>query len=258
MPELPDVEGFRRVLEGVRGRTVRDVDVRDAGVLRGVSAPRLRRRLSGRRLRRPQRHGKWLVARTDGEPVLLFHFGMTGALVRCRPDDPPHPHDRVVLDLGAEQIRFRDQRKLQGIRLGDDATVDRLLARQGPDAARIDQAGFDEVLRGRAARVKSVLMDQEALAGLGNLLSDEILWRARVHPARRARDLTGGERRRMRTEMRKVISSATRAGRVPPRDSWLTGRRDRPQPDCPRCGTRLRRDRVAGRSTVWCPDCQLR
>jgi formamidopyrimidine-DNA glycosylase len=256
MPELPDVEGFRRVLDGARGRRVRDVDVRDPGVLRGVSADRLRRRLTGRTLRRPERHGKWLVERTDGEPVLLFHFGMTGGLVRCRADTPLHPHDRVVLGLGAEQLRFRDQRKLQGIRLGDDATVEGLLAGLGPDAARVDQATFDDLLNGRAARVKTVLMDQSALAGLGNLLADEILWRARVHPARRARDLDSAERRRTLTAMRRVLRASMRAGEVPARDSWLTGHRDRPHRDCPRCGTRLRTTRIAGRTTAWCPHCQ--
>ncbi|WP_079031745.1 DNA-formamidopyrimidine glycosylase family protein [Streptomyces specialis] len=94
MPELPDVEAFRRVLaDHGRGRRVERVDVADPGVLRGVTASRLRRALTGRRLAEPERHGKWLLARTDG-PSLLLHFGMTGRPASYTPR--PQPPKRIV------------------------------------------------------------------------------------------------------------------------------------------------------------------
>ncbi|MFI2200412.1 DNA-formamidopyrimidine glycosylase family protein [Streptomyces sp. NPDC020192] len=110
MPELPDVEGFRDVLNTCgRGRRVRRVDVRDTGVLRGVTAQRLRREVEGRRLGRPWRHGKVLVVPVDDGPALVWHFGMTGELVCAGADDPPDAHDRVVLALdGERQLRYRD------------------------------------------------------------------------------------------------------------------------------------------------------
>ncbi|MFD1658070.1 Fpg/Nei family DNA glycosylase [Streptomyces caeni] len=259
MPELPDVEGFREVLRScVKGRTVHRVHVRDTGVLRGVSARRLRRALEGRRFTEPERHGKWLLARTGDGPTLMLHFGMTGGLVCCRPGDAPEAHDRVLFTVdGDRQLRYRDQRKLQGLWLADDdSDVARLLARLGPDALAVDRDGFDAVLTSRRGRVKAVLIDQSALAGLGNLLADEILWRARVWPASRAADLTEAERHRLYAQMRRTLRSAVSAGCVPPRDSWLTGHRDDPLPACPRCGAPLRRSRVAGRGTVWCPRCQ--
>ncbi|WP_308217296.1 Fpg/Nei family DNA glycosylase [Streptantibioticus silvisoli] len=257
LPELPDVEGYRRVLRGARGRTIRSVTVRDAGVLRGVSAAGLERGLRGRRFREPYRHGKWLLAPTDGEQVLAFHFGMTGALVLSRSDEPPHPYDRVVLALGDDlELRYRDQRKLKGLRLEDRASARRLVARLGPDAADLTRQDLTAVLEHRRARIKAVLLDQSAVAGLGNLLADEILWRARVHPARRASDLTSAEGDRVLAGTRRVLRTAVRDGRVPPRRSWLTGRRDRVHPDCPRCATPLRHRAVAGRSTYWCPHCQ--
>ncbi|MEU6770129.1 DNA-formamidopyrimidine glycosylase family protein [Streptomyces sp. NPDC046759] len=258
MPELPDVEGFRKVLAScAKGRVIRRVDVRDTGVLRGVSAGRLREALEGRRFTEPERHGKWLLARTGG-PTLLLHFGMTGRLLCARPADAVEAHDRVLFTLsGDRQLRYRDQRKLQGLWLADDDFgVARLLDRQGPDALSVQRQDFEAALSSRRGHIKTTLTDQSVLAGLGNLLADEILWRARLDPRVRAGDLTEAERRRLYTQMRRTLRSAVTADCVPPRDTWLTGHRDDPDPVCPRCGTRLRRFRLAGRGTVWCPRCQ--
>ncbi|MCK7625293.1 Fpg/Nei family DNA glycosylase [Streptomyces sp. RS10V-4] len=262
MPELPDVEAFREVLVScAQGRTVRRVAVRDAGVLHGVSAARLRRSLEGRAFAAPERRGKWLLAPLDdGAPTLLLHFGMTGSLVCCRPGDPLAPHDRVLFEVAADrQLRYRDQRKLQGLWLAagpDDPVLARALAHQGPDALTVDRGTFDAALGHRRGGLKSALTDQSVLAGLGNLLADEILWRARLHPTDRAGALTDPERARLYRSMRRTLRSAVRAGRVPPERTWLTGHRDDRAPACPRCGTALHRDRVAGRGTVWCPRCQ--
>ncbi|WP_309141440.1 hypothetical protein [Streptomyces composti] len=128
-------------------------------------------------------------------------------------------------------------------------------AAAGPGARR--PGGGPRRVRGSAggapSRVKAVLTDQSALAGLGTLLADEVLWRAGVTPARRASDLTEGERRRLYTGMRRALRSTVPGGRVPARDTWLTGHRDAPDPHCPRGGGPLRRSRPAGRGTVWCP-----
>ncbi|NUP42751.1 MAG: Fpg/Nei family DNA glycosylase [Streptomyces sp.] len=258
MPELPDVEGFRQVFVScAKGRVIRHVDVRDAGVLHGVSARRLREALEGRRFTGAERHGKWLLARTGG-PTLALHFGMTGLLVCARPDEEAVPHDRVLFTVGADrQLRYRDQRKLQGLWLADDeSAVERLLARQGPDALAMDRERFEAALRARRGTIKTVLIDQSVVAGLGNLLADEILWRARVRPGAHANGLTEDDRRRLYTQMRRTLRSAVPTGRVPPRDSWLTGHRDTPSPHCPRCGEPLRRSRLGGRTTVWCAKCQ--
>jgi formamidopyrimidine-DNA glycosylase len=256
MPELPDVEGFRRVAARARGRTVRSVAVRDAGVLRGVSAARLECGLRGRRIGEPYRRGKWLMVPVGADQVLAFHFGMTGGLLLRPAHEPAHPHDRVLIRLGDEELRYRDQRKLKGLRLEDRASASNLLSDLGPDAAGLTQQELDRALTGRRARVKTVLLDQSAVAGLGNLLADEILWRARVHPARPAADLDRAERGRLLAGTRRVLRTAMRDGRVPPRRAWLTGRRDRERPDCPRCGSVLRHRAVGGRSTYWCPGCQ--
>ncbi|HEX4790083.1 MAG TPA: DNA-formamidopyrimidine glycosylase family protein [Actinospica sp.] len=274
MPELPDVEGFRKILETcAKGRVIERVDVRDTGVLHGISAKGLRDALEGRRFEEPERHGKWLLARTDEQPTLMLHFGMTGRLVCAgsgnqasddQPqddpvqDDPVQAHDRVLFTLaGGRRLRYRDQRKLRGLWLAEDESeVDRLLEGQGPDALAVSREEFDSALAGRRGQIKTALTDQSVVAGLGNLLADEILWRARLRPDSRARDLSQADRRDLYTHMRHTLHAAVSAGCVPRRGSWLTGHRDERVPTCPRCGTHLRRSRVGGRGTVWCPHCQ--
>jgi formamidopyrimidine-DNA glycosylase len=257
MPELPDVEGFRAVLsEHGTGHRVERVEVADAGVLRDVSATRLDRALRGRRLAEPDRHGKWLIVRTDG-PAMLMHFGMTGSLVWAATGEDQHRHDRIIFRIDGGELRFRDMRKLQGITLAErPGDIDRVLGGLGPDAGGIGPADFARALGNGRRAVKAALIDQSVIAGLGNLLADEICWRARIHPRRPVSQLGTTERTRLHRQMMRVLGDALPAGRVPGRPGWLTGRRDARDQRCPRCGTALARDRVAGRTTVWCPHCQ--
>ncbi|WP_127933679.1 Fpg/Nei family DNA glycosylase [Nonomuraea polychroma] len=256
MPELPDVEGFRRVLSEHTGEPIRAVRVRDPGVLRGIGARQLTDALRGHRFERPWRHGKWLIAPAGG-PVLMLHFGMTGSLSWHALDAPWHRHDRVVWRFDDGELRFRDMRKLQGIRLAADETqAERMLGDLGPDAREVARERFDELLSGRRGRLKSVLTDQTFLAGLGNLLADEICWHARINPQRAVADLDETERSALYGAMRRVLRESIKAGCVPSRDTWLTGARDEPDGPCPRCGTPLSRRRMTGRTTVWCPACQ--
>ncbi|HEY3557223.1 MAG TPA: DNA-formamidopyrimidine glycosylase family protein [Kribbella sp.] len=260
MPELPDVEGFRRVLaDHAAGRPIRSVDVLDAGVLRDVAAGDLERALVGHRFRQPWRHGKNLVVPLTGsrrEPAVLLHFGMTGALYWAT-DEERHRFDRVVFGFRDGELRYEDLRKLHGLRLAPSReTVDRLLAHLGPDAAELSVTQLEDQLSGRRGQLKPALMDQSTIAGLGNLLADEILWRARIDPRRSCVQLRSGDIRRIHARMRTVLRQAVPSGRVPPRKSWLTGRRDDPSGACPRCGTTLAHARVGGRGTAWCPHCQ--
>jgi formamidopyrimidine-DNA glycosylase len=257
MPELPDVEGFRGVVaEHGTGRRITGVRVADPRVLHDVGAGELTETITGRSFGEPERHGKWLIVPLSGPPVLLLHFGMTGSMVWETDETPPHRYDRVTFVLADGELRYRDMRKLRGMWLaGDRDTADRLLAELGPDALTIDRPRFDEVT-GARRQIKATLMDQSALAGLGNLLVDEICWRARIHPRRHGDRLTDSERGELYRAMRRVLRGAIPTGRVPDRPSWLTGQRDRPHPTCPRCGTTLSHGRAAGRTTVWCPRCQ--
>lgn len=257
MPELPDVEGFRRLLaEHGASRRIEQVEVHDPAVLRNATPEEMAGALRRRRLQQPERRGKWLLAPTDNG-TLLLHFGMSGELLWVEPGAERHRHDRVTLRLEEGELRYRDQRKLQGLWLaGDPEAVAAIIGPLGPDALDLSSAELRGRLAGRRGRIKAALMDQEVIAGLGNLLVDEILWQARIHPHRQMPDLDDQEWDRLYHSQRKVLREAVRAGRVPPRPSWLTGVRDQDTPTCPRCGGPIDRLREGGRSTYFCPRCQ--
>lgn len=167
-----------------------------------------------------------------------------------------HRHDRVEFRTPGGVLRYRDMRKLTGLRLvGDEVEQRRVLGDLGPDALTVSRDELVERLRGRRGQLKSALLDQKVIAGLGNLLVDEILWQARIAPAGLAADLGREELDRLDKARRDVLRVGVRAGQVPARRSWLTGNRG-PDGRCPRHHVSPRRGSVAGRTTFWCPRCQ--
>ena len=257
MPELPDVEGFRRVLAaGAKGRPIKAVEVIDRGMLRGGSPQSLGRALEGKRFREPRRHGKWLLAPV-GEACVLMHFGMTGSLEWTGRDAERHRHDRIVFVCRGGELRYRNMRRFGGVWLvGDEEERERVTGALGPDAKELGRAEFHELIGGRRGQIKAALMDQRLLAGLGNLLADEMLWRAGLDPRAPASALGSERLDALYDALREVLRGSIRAGRVPHGRNWLTSVRDRKGPACPRCGTPLQRTTVAGRTAVWCPRCQ--
>ncbi len=257
MPELPDVEGFRReVVEHAVGRTIRRVLNDAPTILRNTDARSIDAELTDRMVTAAERHGKWLLVATD-EPVVVFHFGMTGSLRWVAPDEQPDRFGRLQCVFDGGTLRFADQRMLGGIWLvADRAEALSIAGPLGPDALEL---GLDELRRTFAARrgvVKSALLDQRVVAGLGNTLSDEVLWRSRIHPRAKAGELTDGQLRRLARTIRTTTATAARAGRIPRHRGWLAAVRSEQDPSCPRCSTALERTTVAQRTAVWCPSCQ--
>jgi formamidopyrimidine-DNA glycosylase len=259
VPELPDVEGFRRYLaRHAQGRRITRVEVPDAVIVRNRTPQALGRTLKGARFAAPRRHGKWLIAPV-GDVELLLHFGMTGELRWAGDDEGRGPHDRAIFVCEGGELRYENMRRFGGLWLAaDDGERERVTGPLGPDAADIGRDEFEALLLKRRGAVKSALMDQRLLAGVGNLLSDEVLWRARIHPATPVRNLTPRRRRALYDALRAAVGESSRYGRVPHGERWLTRVRDDRDGRCPRCGTRLRRATIAGRTAVWCPRCQRR
>jgi formamidopyrimidine-DNA glycosylase len=257
VPELPDVEGFRLELASrLPGRRIRHVEVHDPGILRNTTAQALERGLAGHRFCAPRRVGKWLILPTDG-PTLLIHSGMTGHPYYAASGAEAEQYERLVVSLDRGELRYADLRKLRGVWLvHDEDDLADVTGPLGPDALGLGLPGFRERLSGRRGRLKPTLMDQSVIAGLGNLLTDEICWRARVHPSRLVTDLDDDDLKRIHAAMTAVLRTAVRHGRVPGLPRWLTGARDEPEPRCPRCGAPLAHARVGGRTSVWCPRCQ--
>ncbi|HEX2030161.1 MAG TPA: DNA-formamidopyrimidine glycosylase family protein [Actinomycetota bacterium] len=258
MPELPDVEAYRRRLSRhARGRRVRRTVVTDPGILRNVGARALDRALQGARFEEPERHGKWLIAWTTG-PAVLIHFGMTGDLQPAAGSEGRHRHDRVIFELDRGELRYRNMRKLGGLWLAHDAgEAHQLLGALGPDALGLGRGRFVEAVGRRRGRVKAVLMDQTVVSGIGNLLADEALWRARIHPATPVHRLRPEDLAALHRALARVLrTSVERHGNVPSARGWLTAVRGRPGATCPRCRTPLARTVVGGRTTYLCPACQ--
>ena len=257
VPELPDVEGARREVERhAVGAVVRDVVGPDGSVLRETTLPRLRRRMRRHCLRSVRRHGKWLILGTD-VPIVVIHFGMTGQLRWVPLGTETERFQRISFVTDRGELRFVDRRKLGGIWLADsELDLRTLLDGLGPDALGLPCTELERILTATRQRLKSVLMDQSVVAGLGNMLSDEILWRARLHPLRASSTLTSGERRRLCTAMSSALTRSVRAGHIPRSPTWLSSQRAEDNPVCPRCAGELRWSRINGRSSLWCPHCQ--
>lgn len=263
MPELPDVEGYRIALsEQLPGARVRDVRVLDAGVLRNASAVAFRDQLMGCRFEQPERRGKWLILPTDG-PDLLIHNGMTGrpylSTVGTGADTKAEfaVYDRLVIGTDHGELHYADLRKLRGVWIAtSDAEIGSVIGEQGPDALGLSAAAFRARLVGRRGVLKSVLMNQQVIAGLGNMLSDEICWRAGLHPARPVAALDEEEVQRLHRVTQRTLRAAVRQRRIPRTRSWLSATRDRDGAPCPRCGSTLGRSTIGGRTSIWCPRCQ--
>jgi formamidopyrimidine-DNA glycosylase len=253
VPELPDVEGFRRTFaKYATGKSLRAVRWIDRSMLRGTAPAALARALSGARFSQPERQGKLLICFTHGPATLLLHFGMTGTFVWCS-GGRRHPHDRLMLEFDDGQLRYRNMRKFGGIWLArSESELERIRDRLGPDWQSVSSSEFEAILDRRQATIKAVLLDQSVAAGLGNLTADEALWQARIDPARPASSLDAGERRALYRKIRKVLRDSIPYGLVPAKRTWLTGARGR-DASCPRCGANLKRRQIAGRTTFSCP-----
>jgi formamidopyrimidine-DNA glycosylase len=259
MPELPEVEALRRAFAS-RGleREVADVDVTDADVLHGTSQTDFAGAVRGTSFSSVKRHGKTLFARAGDGLWLVMHFGMTGDLVFCGPDEAPPDHARFVFTFGdGGRLAFDNPRKFGWLELADD--IEGYLEDNdvGPDALSLSEQDFRDIVGGTRGRVKPALMDQSKLAGIGNVYSDEILFRARIRPDAKASDLSGEQLGALHQATLDVLGTASDRlsdGKALPSD-WLAAHRDEGE-SCPRCGGTLLHMKIGGRTSWFCPGCQ--
>ena len=262
MPELPEVESARTVIErNALGRRIVDVDDSDTYVSRPHAPGEMRAALVGRELTAVHRRGKSMWCETSGPgPVLGIHLGMSGRVVfadgRGLEVDGGDYWER-----GRKQGDFRfsrfalsfadgsalvmvDPRRLGRVRL--DPPVEKL----GPDAREITKAQFRAMMARGTAPVKARLLDQEAIAGVGNLLADESLWLAKINPARPVDELARPAVDRLFGAVHDAVDSAVSGGGVHTLSMVPSRLKDG---RCPRCGTLMKHATVGGRTTWWCP-----
>jgi formamidopyrimidine-DNA glycosylase len=276
MPELPEVE---TVLRGLRaralGRRVAAVEVRHSGAIVG-NADDFARHIEGRWIRALERKGKALaitLAGQDGQPpyYLLVRLGMTGQLTVNPPEAPsePHTHVRLSLDGGKEEVRFRDPRRFGRLRCCTRTELEAVFSKLGPDAQSITDEQFLRVMRGRRGAIKSWLMNQQMLAGLGNIYADEALFAARIHPLAQPGRVSAEKAHALYKAVKRILERAValqgtsfsdyidiegRPGNYTPRLRVY----QRTGEPCRRCKRPIRRLVIAGRSSHFCARCQPR
>ena len=259
MPELPEVETYARYFarHALHQRIAR-VDVLDERILGEIRRDAFSRRLKGSTFTSVRRHGKHLFAlatrNAQRATWLHLHFGMTGDLAYYR-DTPPRFAKVVIAFDGGMHLAFEDMR-LFGLAELVDSPDDFIRERGlGPDplARSFTPKKFGELLDGRRGAIKSLLMTQEILAGLGNLYVDETLYQTSVHPRRPVHRLTDAEKQAIfatiRRILRETIARHAREAELP--GSYLIHHRDAGE-RCPRCGGTIRRTVVFGRTTYFC------
>ena len=286
MPELPEVETIRRQLEPqIRGTRIERLEVLDPRWTRPAAPSEVESQVSGRAIEALRRRGKYLLLDLEGGTTLVMHLRMTGNLLLVdegdlvaavdeegfRPADDPYLRARFA--LGAErELRFSDARRFGEAFVIPTAGVEaRFEGRVGiePFSEQFTTEAVEALAAGRRAPLKSFLLDQAGIAGVGNIYADEALWRAELHPLSPA----GSMRREHAEALRDGVLGALTAGidgggasiddyldsrgeRGSMQDEFLVHRRE--GEPCPRCGTAIRRIVVSGRSTYFCPECQVR
>jgi formamidopyrimidine-DNA glycosylase len=259
VPELPEVEAYRQLAERALDRRIERTVIGDRRFVRGPTSPRhLRAALHGTSFTGARRHGKLLVLDMGGPGegrALGLRFGMTGRLLvdgRAGVEHLVYSSDRdesawdrfaVAFEDGGRLV-VRDPRLLGGVELDPDESA------LGPDALSVTEAELRRALEHSAVALKARLMDQRRLAGVGNLIADEVLWRASLAPHRRSGSLTPAEYRRLHRHLRQTLQAlmargGSHLGDLMP-ERVVGGR-------CPRDGTELVRSTVGGRTTWWCP-----
>jgi formamidopyrimidine-DNA glycosylase len=290
MPELPEVEITRRCLEPwLVDRKIERVQTTRPSYL-FITPPRLlQKRLCGRTPRALERRGKYLIARLDDESSLVLHLGMTGQLfvsgvssvrllsagarsalspeqqLAFRPD--AHTHLRLTFADGGREVMLRDVRKFGKLLWLAPGTTHERLERQGPDALEADGEHLFRVTRGRRVAIKSLLLDQAVLAGVGNIYADEALYLAGVRPTRRAARVTRREADALADAVRHVLGRSIETGGSSISDFVAPDGRDGAYQDerhvyartgeaCTACQTPIKRIVVGARGTHYCPRCQ--
>ncbi|HKW87454.1 MAG TPA: bifunctional DNA-formamidopyrimidine glycosylase/DNA-(apurinic or apyrimidinic site) lyase [Candidatus Acidoferrales bacterium] len=280
MPELPEVETIVRGLQGILpGRSVASVQLGKTDFIDDPGA--LEQYLPGCEVTQISRHGKFIVLklkqnkkvaagadRNSQDLLLLVHLGMTGQLTvnAAAALTPPHTHVRFLLDDGRE-LRYTDIRRFGSIRVIPQTQSEKYLAALGADPLEIDGIGFRGLTSNRRARIKALLLDQHVFRGMGNIYTDESLWRARIHPARLGSDLRPQESAKLFRAIRKILCEAIHLRGSSISDYVDAGGErgefqlrhrvyQREGKKCFRCGSVIRRIIVAGRSSYFCPQCQ--
>lgn len=272
MPELPEVETIKRVIEPqIQGLMFEKVTVKRQEVIAYPASDEFCRLLAGQTVSRMTRRGKFLVICLESNDRIILHLRMTGCLLLTPADYPEEKHTHIIFSLSnGKELRFSDTRRFGRFWLfGKDEADSSGIEKLGPEPLeKTITAEYLYTLLGKRKRaVKECLLDQSIIAGIGNIYSDEILFTAGIYPARPADSLSMEEYVRLAAAVPERIAYFTEKNKITPEEYLNTKGQDyRNTPflqvygqegkPCPKCGETLCRIVVGGRSSTFCPNCQ--
>lgn len=271
MPELPEVETYRRYLEET-SLDQKIIDFTAVDFKRQITMPyeEFRAALIGRRFVKTSRIGKSLLVQLDNDAVLSLHFGMTGDLHFYRiPEDAPRFERATFFFDSGFKLAFVDSRKFGRIGLWQSEAAYIRAKNLGPDALEITPATLLKSLQKRKIAIKPVLLDQKVLAGIGNWLVDEILFQAKIHPEMIAAEITEPQLKKLTKAIWEVLQTSVQKEaiyRELPTSYLIHSREWDTSPHtekdahkrCPNCKTEIVKTVVGGRATYLCPVCQVK
>jgi formamidopyrimidine-DNA glycosylase len=259
MPELPDVEIYKRYMDSTSlNQRIENVEVNESKVLDGISKKKLQDALQGHSFKKTLRHGKNLFAMLEKDLWLRLHFGMTGYLEYYKKADKDNSHRRVVISFdNGYHLAYVNQRLLGKVNLVKN--LDQFLKDNelGMDALKIKVDEFKKRIHERKGAIKSTLMNQQVIAGIGNIYVDEILFQEGIHPKTKADQLNDDQLETLFHKMKDVLNTAIDKEADPDKmpDSYLLSHRSEDE-GCPKCKGKVKKIKVSGRNGYYCPSCQ--
>lgn len=265
MPELPDVESFKRYFKNTGlNKKIADIECEAKSLIKDISFPRFKRRLIGRSFKGASRRGKFLIIEIKRSPEeLVIHFGMTGGFYYVKHTAETSGEDRfsrlVFKFENGDALHWLNMRKLGKVYLVKDPKEIRLIREMGPEPLGLSRVEFFRLLEEHDQKnIKAFFLDQRDIAGIGNIYSDEIFFQASISPHRGIGNLNSDEKAKIYRAMIKVLKNAIQilsgSGRFGP--SWLLSHRGEDM-RCPRnISHLLKREIIANRAAIYCPTCQ--
>jgi len=259
MPELPDVEIFKQYLDSTSlHKNIKRVQILAPEMLKGITAKKLKAAIEGYAFTATHRHGKYLFVSLENSSNLVLHFGMTGFLVYFKNMKKSPSHERLLISFFNDyHLAYDCQRKLGEVTLLQ--SVDAFLKERklGADALNLDFHDFVHLFSRTRSFIKSALMNQQLIAGIGNIYSDEMLFQSGIHPRKKVSQLDENSLRKLFREMQAVLTAAIKARADPDKlpKYYLIPHRHGDRL-CPKCGKEIKTTKVSGRTAYFCPRCQ--
>jgi len=272
MPELPEVETVRSVLEGnLIGKRIEDIEVRYAKIIHNINVSDFKKSLIGKSFKRLERYGKYLVFIFDDDTVMISHLRMEGKYFLKKSNLEYDKHEHIIFHLdGSDDLRYADVRKfgIMEIRNLSNYLTTEPLNELGKDANKISKEDISSLTKYKKP-VKELLLDQTLVAGIGNIYADEILFLSKIHPETLGSSLSDTDLENIAKNAKTVLDMAILAGgttiRTYTSSLGVTGRfqqklnvHTQEGKECPNCKTIIIKTRVGGRGTYLCPNCQVK